>query len=194
MSDSKNEYIQLCVAVEKCAGRKMVTPRDFEFLSVCIEQFTHQHMGVSTLKRLWGYLGEEGKCTPRQYTLDILSRYVGYKSYELFQQGSISTSDIDSDFVNSQSISADRITEKVRIRIMWNPDRAMIVRCEGDNTFIVEEVMNSKLSVGDCFCCDRFTQGEPLFLYNLVHEDNKPTGYVCGRLGGIQFNVLGLID
>jgi hypothetical protein len=55
-------------------------------------------------------------------------------------------------------------------------------------------VMNSKLSVGDCFCCDRFTQGEQLFLYNLVHEDNKPTGYVCGRLGGIQFNVLGLID
>ena len=194
MSASNNEYAALCRAVEKCAGRIMSTPRDFEYLSVCIEQLTHQHLGVSTLKRWWGYLGEEGKCTPRQYTLDILSRYVGYKSYELFQQGSISTSDIDSDFVNSQSISADRITEKVRIRIMWNPDRAMIVRCEGDNTFIVEEVMNSKLSVGDCFCCDRFTQGEPLFLYNLVHEDNKPTGYVCGRLGGIQFNVLGLID
>lgn len=190
MSASNNEYAALCRAVEKCAGRIMSTPRDFDYLSVCIEQLTHQHLGVSTLKRLWGYLGEEGKCNPRQYTLDILSRYVGYKSYEAFQQGSTLTSESDSDFVNAQSISADRIAEKDRIRIMWSPDRVMIVRCEGDNTFIVEEVVNSKLSVGDCFCCDRFTQGEPLFLYNLVHEDNKPTGYVCGRLGGIRFNVL----
>ena len=192
--NEENKYIDLCRAVERRACREVKTPRDFDYLSVCIEQVTHRHIGVSTLKRLWGYLGNKEVREPQRYTLDSLARYVGYVSYDAYVAASMGECDIDSDFVNAQSISADRIAEKERIRIMWNPDRVMIVRCEGDNTFIVEEVVNSKLSVGDCFCCDRFTQGEPLFLYNLVHEDNKPTGYVCGRLGGIRFNVLTVTD
>ncbi len=190
MEESKREYEQLCRAVEKRAGRKMMTPRDYDFLSVCIEQITRQHISVSTLKRLWGYLGEKQSCNPRQFTLDTLSRYVGYKNYDAFAAGTSLTGETDSDFVTAPSINASQIEPGTRIRIMWRPDRVMIIRCEGDHTFVVEQVENSKLNEGDCFCCDAFTQGEPLFVYNLIHDNNKPSGYVCGRLGGITYDIL----
>lgn len=186
----ENEYKNLCQAVEHRADRKMQTPRDFDFLSVCVEQITHRHIGVNTLKRLWGYISNEKTSTPRQYTIDTLAQYVGYKNYDDFAQTSIYANDVDSDFITSPTLNVPNISIGTHLRITWHPDRIMMVRYEGDNTFIVEKVENSKLMVGDCFCCDQLTQNEPLFLYNLIHDGNKPTGYVCGRLGGIRYNII----
>lgn len=190
MKKENNEYKLLCQAAERCAGREILSPRDFDYLAIVIEQATHQHIGVSTLKRLWGYLSSEKERVPHRYTLDTIARYVGYKNYEAFIAGSMLTDNCESDFVTTSALSADCLNEDDRLRIMWKPNRVMTVRCEGDNTFIIEEVTNSKLSVGDCFCCDRFTQGEPLYLYHLIHDNGKPTGYVCGRQDGITFELL----
>lgn len=70
-------------AIEQAVGRQMQTPKDFEFLAVCIFDKTHQTVSVSTLKRLWGYTPQYA--TTRTATLDLLSRFIGYSSWEDFK-------------------------------------------------------------------------------------------------------------
>ena len=68
--------------IEVAAGRRMQTPKDFDFLSEMIFDKIHQHISPTTLKRLWGYLSEPA--TPRISTLNLLAQFVGYDSWEAF--------------------------------------------------------------------------------------------------------------
>ena len=68
--------------VKKEYGRDISTTTDFESLSVIIEKKTGELLSSSTLKRLYGYVSL--RPIPRKSTLDILARYVGWKSYDNF--------------------------------------------------------------------------------------------------------------
>ena len=69
-------------AVESVAGRRMQTPKDFDFLSEMVFDKIHQHISPTTLKRLWGYLPESSM--PRTSTLNLLAQFVGYSNWEAF--------------------------------------------------------------------------------------------------------------
>ena len=74
----------LCERIEQVVGRKMRTPKDFDFLSGCIFETLHQNISATTLKRLWGYLSEP--VTPRVSTLNLLAQFVGAENWEAFRQ------------------------------------------------------------------------------------------------------------
>jgi hypothetical protein len=80
--EAKQARARLIEIVEERAGRKMQTPKDFEFLSEQIFDSLHQHISPTTLKRLWGYLPEPSE--PRLSTLNLLSEFVGYDSWDSF--------------------------------------------------------------------------------------------------------------
>ena len=62
--------------IESVVGRKMKTPKDFDFLAGQIFDKLHENVSSTTLKRIWGYLSEPS--TPRLSTLDILARFLDY--------------------------------------------------------------------------------------------------------------------
>jgi len=72
-------------AVEVTFGRPVRTPQDFDLLSQSIFDKLHERISSSTLKRLWGYVSSSA--IPRESTLDLLSKFVGYANYEDFCQG-----------------------------------------------------------------------------------------------------------
>lgn len=80
--EAKQARARLLEIVEESAGRKIQTPKDFEFLSEQIFDRLHEHISPTTLKRLWGYLSEPSE--PRLSTLNLLSKFVGYDSWETF--------------------------------------------------------------------------------------------------------------
>ncbi len=80
---------QLCQAIEQATGLKMSTSKDFEVLSEHIFEKTHQTVSPNTLKRLWGYLPDA--TTPRISTLNILTTFLGYQSWDDFCQSSENT-------------------------------------------------------------------------------------------------------
>ena len=80
----KKEYQKLLSAIEQEVGKKVATPKDFEWLADKVETRTKEHLSESTLMRLWGY--RTGVST-RQSTLDILSRFLGYADYVTFCHG-----------------------------------------------------------------------------------------------------------
>lgn len=188
MEYKEADYTRLRTLIEKSVGRVMHTPRDFEFLSVCIYNQTKTHISSTTLKRFWGYLKEGVGQTPRVFTLDVLSRLAGYKDWETFINTS---SDLtESEFINSESLHTDALCRGDLLRLLWAPDRDVTIRYEGLNMFTVIASVNSKLTLGDTFHCNLFINGEPLHLYCLVHEGGVPTNYICGRIHGITFNKL----
>lgn len=57
------EILKECV--EQSVGRKMSTPKDFDYLIARIYTLTHTHISATTMKRLWGYQRDAQQFTPQ---------------------------------------------------------------------------------------------------------------------------------
>ena len=183
-------YGKLKEKAEKVAGRTMMTPRDFDYLSSRIFDATHSYVASTTLKRFWGYI-EVGKVKrPLRNTLNVLARYAGYTDWEHFVQSFDSETEAQSDFLPNNSLRTTSLTKGDKVQLIWFPDRCVTICYEGMGMYKVSESINSKLSVGDTFLCEHFVDGEALYLHCLVHEGNQPTNYVCGKVNGIKFRVI----
>lgn len=178
---------RLTKEIEKATGRQMKTPRDFDWLSERIFERTHERLSPTTLKRVFGYLGEE--VSPRSYTLDVMARFLGYKDYAAFNHNG-GDSETQSNIVISERLTPDDLDAGQTLRLTWLPDRLCVIRHLRGGRFEVTQAENTKLCVGDTFTCHLFIQHEPLFIDNLIHCGGKPTAYVAGKRDGIVYEVL----
>ena len=182
---NNTEYIErLKDAVVSAFGQTLDAPTDYERLSVDIQHKTGELISASTLKRLFGYL-DEG-VSPRRFTLDVLSRFMGYKDYAGFLAGS---GEAQSGIVAGERLSAVDLPTGRMLRLTWPPDRMCTVRHLGGCRFEVVTAENTKLCVGDTFSCSLFVRHEPLYLDNLVHCGGIPAAYVAGKRDGIMFEL-----
>ena len=138
-------------------------------------------MSPTTLKRLWGYI--EGADQTRNSTLEILSRFLGYDNWEDFVEDIGKGS--GSDEVLSPHIAVADLSVGDCVKVSWKPDRRCTFRYLGEQKFVVESAENSKLKVGNTFCCSLFILGEPLYLTGLVQGDNLPLDFVVGNRDGL---------
>ncbi len=170
--------------VEESFGSEVKSPKGFTQLSESIFDRTGMLISATTLKRIWGYLSEP--VTPRQATLDVLARYIGWKSWLEFQQNS--KPGIDSGMVASEHIDVLRELKWGDIvRLTWQPSRVCDVKYIGAGKFKIIKAEGTKLSVGDTFTCNLIVDSEPLYLNNLIHDGSPAATYVCGRHYGIHF-------
>lgn len=77
-------------AIEDAVGRKLRTPKDFDFQADLIFEKLHEHISPTTLKRFWGYL-HDASSTPRQSTLDLLAQFIDYPSFAAFAEAHTTT-------------------------------------------------------------------------------------------------------
>ena len=171
------------------AKRKMVTPRDFDYLSTRIFDKTKIYVAPITLKKFWGYLGEKYRQKPYRNTLNILAVYAGYTSIEAFVNSLSDTGLNNSEVLHGPSLQTASLNKGAMLELKWSPDRCIKIRYEGYDMFRIVEAVNSKLTVGDTFLCYQFFEQQPLYLHCLVHCNGEPTGYVCGKEGGIRYSV-----
>lgn len=172
--------------IETALGKRMVTPKDFEFLRERIYARLHVYVSRTTLMRIWGYV-EEG-VEPRKSTMDILSRFLGYKDWSEYQQNALLPKEQQSDPVMSRRIS---VVEDLHcgdgVRLVWQPDRVCDIEYQGELSFRVISSQNTRLVEGDTFQCSLIVEGEPLYLDHLVQQNLPPIAYVCGKKSGVMF-------
>ena len=181
MQKTSPEISELKQRIEESVHRKMKTSSDFTFLSGAIWERIHENLSDSTLKRLWGYV--DGADATRNSTLEILSKFLGFKDWDDFLE--LIGQDNGSDRVKKQHIKTDELTAGDRVSVSWKPNRRCTFRYLGDYRFIVEQAENSKLKAGDTFRCGLFILGEPLYLNDLVQGNNPPVAFVVGNKGGL---------
>ena len=179
---------RLCEAVEQSINLKMRTPKDFDFLRDQIYQKLNMLISSTTLKRIWGYLSEES--TPRDSSLSVLARFAGYADYESFCNCQ-SDGERPSDSFQGRCL---HVTEELavgdRVILRWNPLRVCVIEYLGQFKFHVVSSEQTRLQPGDTFFCTTIIEGEPLYLDRLSQEGRPSVGYVCGKKGGISYEII----
>lgn len=82
MEEHYPETESLKAAIEAKMGKRLSTPADFTDLVAAIERETGEHVGITTVKRLWGYIGNDSRM--REGTLSVFARFVGYADWTAF--------------------------------------------------------------------------------------------------------------
>lgn len=181
MNNTSPEIQELLKRIEERTGIKPKSPADFSRLSDIVWESTHEPLSASTLKRLWGYFKSVG--TIRNSTLVILSKFLGFKDWDDFL-AHINQSN-GSDPIQSFHVKAEDLKVGDRITVSWKPNRRCTFRYIGNQQFIVEAAENSKLKTGNTFSCSVFILNAPLYLTNLVQNDNAPVTFVAGKKDGL---------
>lgn len=178
------ELTFLLKSVEKVYGRRVATTTDFESLSVVIEHEIGELLSASTLKRLWGYVGD--RRVPRADTLDILSKYCGKKDFKEFCAWLAEESGVDSQFFTARYVSVSDLAVGDRLTLGWAPDRLVRVQYLGSGRFRVKTSEKSKLKVGDEFEAEGFMLGCPLYMMAIYRNRQTLPAYVAGRVHGLS--------
>ncbi len=189
MNNTNEIYKKLQEKAELVAGRKMESPRDFDYLSMRILDKTKNYIAPITLKRFWGYLGKKYCAKPYLNTLNTIALYAGYENFNGFSK-SLDDNTTQSDFLPNKCVQISSLRVGDKIQLTWYPDRSVTIQYQGYEMFKTTEVINSKLNVGDTFFIGQIIDGEPLHLRCLVHKGGLPTNYVCGRVNGVKFKLL----
>lgn len=188
-----NTTTQLLTDIESALGRKLQTPKDFNFLRERI--YAQQHILISrtTLMRIWGYVAEEVK--PRKSTLDVLTQFLGYQDWDEYQHNSLLPKEQQSNPVLNRRLSVEKVLNVGdRLRLTWHPDRTCDIKYMGELRFRVTDSVNTRLHEGDTFECSLIIEGEPLYLDNVKQKvDGKirpAVAYVCGKQSGVMYEYL----
>lgn len=187
-TNNTNDSDKLKADVESAFGHQLKTPKDFEQLREQIYDKLNIIIGLSTLMRLWNYV--EGCVKPRKSTLDVLAQYLDYKSYEDYSHIVLDDESV-SDLILSHGITvSEQLSEGDHLRLTWLPDRVCDIEYLGNFFFRIIAVEKTHLSVGDTFRCEFIVEGEPLYLDQLTHDGMSSMRYVCGKKGGVKFELL----
>ncbi len=166
------------------AGFSISTSRDFEKLHELMQHRISEAVGVSTLKRLWGYI--DGYKSVRDSTLDVLSRFVGFPDWQTFVADQCGVDDMQTSHrIITSTLDSSEVAEGACVALEWNPNRRLVIKHLGSGRYEVVEACNTKLDVGDTFCCDRFMMCQPLYVYECHHADMPAAPFVMGKKGGL---------
>ena len=184
-----NTTTQLLTDIETALGKKLQTPKDFDFLRERIYARLRILVSRTTLMRLWGYVDEDVK--PRESTLDVLTQFLDYQDWNEYLQNSLLPKEQQSSPILTRRLSvASSLTRGDRLRLMWQPGRVCDVEYMGDLLFRVISSSNTRIHEDDTFECSLIIEGEPLYLDNLKQGNRPPIAYVCGKKSGVLFEYL----
>lgn len=192
VSRSTKELENLRNDIRELAGfhDKTLSPSDFDLLEQNIKKELPQSaINAKTLKRFFGYDRTNEDSFIRLYTLDVLSRYLGYENWNAYLEHLRLLEGSGSGDFKGEEINAEDLSIGDTLRITWQPNRKSTLKYLGNQKFEVAETENSKWQVGDTFQCRHFISGKPLYVDNLTDKDDvlKSAMYVVGEKGGVQF-------
>ena len=168
--------------IEAKLGMEINYPQQCEIVAQAIEDETGQTLGVSTVKRMLGFLNEDR--IPRQSTMDILSKFLGYKDAALMSKDISKDSEI-SDFTWMECVEPEDLKEGTQLQITYDPQRLLILTYLGDNKFIVNESKRSKLEKGDVLEIHQLVVGHELLVNDVTREGKSKGSYTGAKQGGL---------
>ena len=184
--DKKDPDVVLIILkkkIEEKFGEKVCYSRQCEALSEAIFETIGERLSLVTLKRFFGFT--TAQVEPRLFTLDILSRYCGYDTFEI-AESEIMKSGLISEFRNVERIESSELDPGSVVIVEYKPERILRFRHLDGSLYLVEESINSKLKKGDTVKVDSFTQGFELIASQVLRDGNDLGAYIYAKQGGIQ--------
>jgi len=162
-------------------GKQIRYSSDADELSHKISVATGKNISVNTIKRMLGMIG--GEFTPRLFTLDIISVYLGFDNWESL---AASTGRIESSLFNPKDeVIGSTLEEGDMIVFEYAPNRKVTLSCLGCSKFRVIGSENSKLQVGDAIRANFFVVNYPLIVSEVFRDGTCLGNFVAGKAGGL---------
>lgn len=162
-------------------GTPIRYPSDCERLALDIRTRLNETIGVTTIKRLFGFANDV--LDTRKSTLDLLARYAGYPGYDEMK------SDIcpegDSDFEDEPDIDAADLNPGDKVTFQYLPDRKVRLEYIGGNNFKVTLSENSSLREGDIISVACFNLNHPLRINSVIRDGRNLGAYTAGKVSGL---------
>ncbi len=155
-------------------------PSQFDALALDIEASTGEHIGVNTLKRLFGILPD---VNPTEATLQTIARYLGYGSWRLLCKSvDDKNSVIDGD---NGVIYPPDLPSGTRITVDYEPQRHVELEVMPDGLCRVAQVSGGKLMAGDLLDVPMVVAGHPFIARRLLRSGKDIGSYTGGIEDGI---------
>ena len=146
-----------------------------------IEESTHEHLGVNTIKRLLGFISDER--SPRLSTLNVLAHYLGFESWQQLME---TADDGNSEFdVQVNELRSCDLHENQRVSVSYLPDRELTLVYLVDEKYKVKTSLNSKLHVGDVVTISHFILHYPLLVSDVIRDNHNLGNFTAGKLSGL---------
>lgn len=168
--------------VEERLGMPLRYSADCELLVQAIEEATGERLGVTTIKRMFGFAGELTE--PRGTTMDVIAQYLGYTDMKDMSSKLGNRSDI-SMFTSVESVDPASLAGGTQLQITYDPDRLIVMTYLGDSRFIVNESQNSKLRKGDKIRIAQLAKGFDLLALGVVRDGEDIGQYHAAKNGGL---------
>lgn len=181
---STPEIEELKSLIQQKYGQSLNTSTDFEQFTLEFEKTTEEKISASTLKRMWGYVGDAHKT--RVATLDSLSRYLSFENFYDFTHWLKTSTRYNSSFFDAKQLASSELSEGDMVEIGWSPNRRLLLRYLGDSNYEVVTSENSKLLKGDRFLTGCFIREQPLYLPYVIRKGERTAPFVAGRNGGLS--------
>lgn len=137
------EIEELKKLIEEKYGKKLSTTTDFDEFSLFLQRKNDINVSSSTLKRLYGYVGDSHK--PRVVTLNALASYLGHKDYASFVTWLKKSTRYNSSFFDANQLVSNDLTTGDVVEIGWAPNRLLRLVYNGNSIFRVIETQNTSL-------------------------------------------------
>lgn len=164
------------------AGCVATTPNGASIIAADIEKATGERLAANTIKRLTGILPYDNK--PRETTLNIIARYLGYSSWEVLEE--VVESGVSGFGQCNPFIEVGSLPNGKKIRFSWEPDRRVTLIHEDNGVCLVEKSVNSKLRVDDKIELSQIAEGYPLVAKDVVRDGVSLGNYVAAKTTGIH--------
>lgn len=169
--------------LEEKFGQPVRYPKDCETLASQISASCKQQISASTIKRLYGFV--KGIEQPRLYTLDVISSYLGYSSWEnllmsLNKQNRPSRETIE-------HLVPAQLKKNTVIEIGYEPHRMVTLKYTGKNRFEVLHSTDGKLHQGDVIGFQSADLHYPLQINEIKRSEKNAGQYLAGSISGVTF-------
>ncbi len=157
-------------------------PQQCEALALAIQEATGQTLGVTTLKRMLGFVNAPASSRPS--SLDILAQYLGYPDYNMLAKDMGEDTEI-SDFKPVESIDSADLEIGEQIQITYHPNRLIVLTYIGENKYVVDESRGSKLLKGDKLMIAGFYVGFELLISDVERGGCHLGSYQAAKQSGL---------
>lgn len=168
--------------IEERLGSPLTYSADCERLATAIEDATGERLGVTTIKRMFGFAGEQVE--PRGTTMDIIAQYLGYADMKDMTRQLGDASDI-SMFTPVDEVNVSTLTQGTQIQLTYDPDRLIVITYIGEFWFIINESIGSKLRKGDRIRLTQLATGFELLITDVVRDGSNLGSYHAAKNGGL---------
>lgn len=165
------------------------TPTDFNLLAVDIFDSTGRSLGISTIKRIWGYV--EANHGTSFSSLSILCRYVGFNDWDNFTHyvnNHVAANEPEtSGFGNDTVLVTSFLPLGTKIQMDWYDEKSCRIRkIKEPDLFELEATRNIKLKSGDIGRIENIVLGKPFTFIGTRRGSHQMGTYFGAQKGGIK--------